>query len=975
MQQSAVRIELLGPLRIINDGTELDLGGPRQRRVLATLLATMPDHVSVDRLIDEVWGDEPPATASHVVRTYISNLRGILGDRIASSGTRYGLDISNDDSDAAELAIGLRRARELLEVDPAAAFDLLDQVTPLWRGRPFDGLGDDAMSLRAKSAELEEMHLQAVETRIEAALRLGRHDEIMPELARLVEKHALRERLTAQLMLALYRSGRQAEALRAYRTLHRRLVAELGIDPSADVQQLEERILLQDPGLALRPPHNIPSPVSSFVGRRVELGDVVKHVEAFRMVTLLGVGGVGKTRLAAEAAAELLDDFPDGVWWIDLAPVEEPVQVALRAADVLGVSMQPGVALVDLLERFLSSRSALLVVDNCEHLIDAAGGLAAAVLVAAPLVKILATSRRALGVVGEVRYRVPPLNLPDREGEAGGLAASDAERLFAIRAEDASPGRTIGPSDAEAVAAICHGLEGLPLAIEMAAARTAVLSPAQIARRLGEDTGFLAGTEVDRAPRQRTIDAAIQWSYELLSEAERIAFGRLAVFAGSFDIDAASAVVGFDPIGPDQVLDVVAGLAEASMLTVQVAAYAPTQYRLLVALRRFADARLEESGAKPEVERRHARYHLELAENAGRFRTSPEFAPWMNRIEAVRDDLTPAIEWSLQHDARVTTLQALPGLLEYWQRRGDPDAAYRYGVRLLEGANEAPAELRAYALMSASFGAALTGDFELAGRGPQQALELSREVTGWQCRLWALLTRGQIATILGDLAVVEAMGHEILGLCDEHQLGLQRAYGLSLLAEAEFFSDGDYTAARLLADEAIAGFRGLHDIGGLKIYGLSIAAPVAALQGDLNAAETYATEAIALPGPAWTAAAYVILGGYVLIPRGDLERARSVLERGTILAYETSNEIWMRFGILFLAHLAAGAEDWEQAARLYGACRPNLPAWGHQPHWWVAEPQVRATVGDVRFAQLAAEGAASPPEVIMEWVTDRVTSD
>jgi ATP/maltotriose-dependent transcriptional regulator MalT len=340
----------------------------------------------------------------------------------------------------------------------------------------------------------------------------------------------------------------------------------------------------------------------------------------------------------------------------------------------------------------------------------------------------------------------------------------------------------------------------------------------------------------------------------------------------------------------------------------------------------------------------------------------------MLRIEAVRDELAPALEWSLRNECRATAMQALPGLLEYWTRRGDPDAAYLYGTRLLEGAEEAPSESRAYALMSASFGAALTGDFALANRGPQQAIELARDVDGWQCRLWALLSRGQIATILGDLATVEAMGHELLELCDQYQLKLPRAYGLSLLAEAEFFTDGDYAAARRLADEAIEGFRGLQDIGGLKIYGLSIAAPVAALQGDLDAAEAYATEAIALPGAAWTAAAYVILGGYVLLPRGDLDRAGNVLERGTILAYETSNEIWMRFGILFLAHLAAEAKDWEEAARLYGACQPNLPAWGQQPRWWTAEPLVRQALGEARFEQLAAEGAAAAPEAIIEWV-------
>ena len=961
-----MRFEVLGPLRVIDNGAELDLGGPRQQRVLAVLLATAPDHIAVDRLIDDVWGDDPPATATHVVRTYVSNLRSFLGDRIVSSGDRYRLDVTEDESDAAELVMGLRRARELLEIDAAGAFDLITRTLSLWRGRPLEGISDDAISLRTEAMELEEQYLQALELRFEAALLVGRHEESIPELSSLVEKHPFRERLTAHLMLALYRAGRQAEALRAYSILRRRLVDSLGIDPSAEVQYLEERILLQDPGLALRPPHNIPTPVSSFIGRRVELGEVTKQVEAFRLVTLLGVGGVGKTRLAAEAAAEILDDFPGGVWWVDLAPIDDPEQVSIRTAEVLGVFAQPGVRPVQGLARFLSNRTALLVLDNCEHVIEAAGALAAELLATVPHQKILATSRRPLNITGEVHYQVPAMNLPDVEDGGGKTAASDAERLFLARAQDVAPGLTETSIAAE-VARICFRLEGLPLAIEMAAARAAVLSPGQIAERLTKDTAFLTAPELDRAPRQRTVEAAIQWSYDLLTPAERTVFERLAVFAGSFDIESATAVAGFEPLTTDDVLDGISGLVDASLLTAQMPREGPASYRQLEAIRRFAFSRLDDSGIRAEAEQRHSQYHMELGRMAGEFRTTPGFAPWMGRFEMVRDEITLALDWSLDNESRQQTLQALPGLLEYWQRRGDAAAAYRYGLLLLDGAEEAPAELRAYAIMCAVFGAALTGDFELASRAPQ-AIELARGVPGWQCLLWALMTRGQVATILGDLATITAMGHEILALCDQHELTLQRAYGLALLAEGEFFSDGDYGAARGYADEAIGGFRALYDIGALKIYGLSIAAPSAALQGDLDAAERYATEAIALPGAAWSAAAYVILGGYVLLPRGETERARHVLQRGTVLAFETSTEIWMRFGFLFLARMAADEERWEQAARLYGACRPNLPAWGRQPRWWTEEARVRETLGDDRFAQLAAEGEAADPETIVGWI-------
>jgi non-specific serine/threonine protein kinase len=572
-----------------------------------------------------------------------------------------------------------------------------------------------------------------------------------------------------------------------------------------------------------------------------------------------------------------------------------------------------------------------------------------------------------LNITGEVRYPVPAMNLPNAEDGGAATAASDAERLFMARAQDVAPGLTESTIAAD-VARICRRLEGLPLAIEMAAARAGVLSPGQIAERLTEDIAFLTASELDRAPRQRTVEAAIEWSYDLLTPVERTVFERIAVFAGSFDIDAATAVAGFEPIATGEVLDAISGLVNASLLTAVASGEGPVRYRQLEAIRRFAVSRLDDSGARAEAERRHSNYHLDLGRTAGEFRTTPEFAPWMMQFEGVRDELASALDWSLDNESRQQTMQALPGLFEYWQRRGDAATAYRYGVRLLDGAEGAPAELRAYALMCATFGAALTGDFELAGRAPQQAIDLARQVPGWRCLLWALMTQGQVATVLGDLPTVTVMGHEILALCDEYDLTLQRAYGLSLLAEGEFFSGGDYVAARQYSDEAIAGFRALYDIGALKIYGLSIAAPSAALQGDLDAAESYATEAIALPGAAWTAAAYVILGGYVLLPRGDTERARNVLQRGTTLALETSTEIWMRFGLLFLARMAADEERWEQAARLYGACRPNLPAWGQQPRWWTEEPGVRKALGEARFDLLATEGAAAGPDTIMEWI-------
>lgn len=959
---------MLGPLRVLDDGTELDLGGPRQRAVLAILLASHPRAVSVERIVDEVWGDDPPQTAHHVVSTYVSNLRRVLGDRLVSDGRRHRIDLNGDESDTDELATALERSRTLLDIDPAAANTELSQVSRLRRGPPFGDLADDMATVRIASDALDEQYLLTVERRFEAALRLGRHEDVLPELESHVRDHPLREHATAQLMIALYRSGRQADALGEYRALRRRLVEELGIDPSPALADLEERILLQDPGLSLRPPHNVPVPASSFVGRRAELGDLTKQLGAFRLVTLVGVGGVGKTRLAREAAMELLDDFPDGVWWIDVTALEEPDDVLARTAQILGVFAQPGLTLEHILHRYLSGRTTLLVFDNCERLVPGIGPIIARLLEAGPDVTVLATSRRPLGTTGEVRAPVPPMSLPEMDHPDYLPGTSDAERLFMARVEEATARAGWGEPDITRESArICIRLDGLPLAIEMAAARTTVLSPGQIAADLASGTDLLVAAETDRHPRQRTLDAMMEWSYALLDPVERVAFERLSVFSAAFGIDAARAVAGFEPIRPNDLLDAIAGIASASMLVVERADGA-ARYRMLATVRDFAHRKLAESPDEREAARRHARYHIALAEAAGEVRFTPSCNDALARLDSSRDDIVSALEWSLDHEPP-RAIEAACGLNEYWSRRGDVALAYRFGRSMLENAPAATDEQRAEALLCASFGAGLSGDFELAARGPAEAIDLAAEA-GWRTRLWAFHARGQISTILGDLPTVEAMGRAIVDLCAEEGLDLPVAYGESLLGLFEFFSDRDYGAAARHLDAAVEGMRALGDHEGMKIYGLATAISAAALQGDYDAAERYATEAISLPGLPWTGASYIIFGGYALHPKGELDRARRVLERGTRIAYETSTEIWMRTGFLFLARLAAEEEDYERAALLFGACSPNLPAWGRQPRWWDLAEETRTALGEERYDQLHRRGERASPDELMPSIEE-----
>jgi tetratricopeptide (TPR) repeat protein len=354
---------------------------------------------------------------------------------------------------------------------------------------------------------------------------------------------------------------------------------------------------------------------------------------------------------------------------------------------------------------------------------------------------------------------------------------------------------------------------------------------------------------------------------------------------------------------------------------------------------------------------------------AGGSRLTPEFADWAERIQAARADIMAALDWSLEHEPRADTLRAGAGLLEYWFRRGDPAPAYAYGIRMLDGAEAAPAGLRAAAQLCAGFGGIFAGDIPRATQGIDSAIVLLEQEDDWRSLCWALLGRGQNAIVLGDFATAGTMGRRILDLCSEHDAHLPRAYGLALLAENEFFSEGDLAVARSYVDEAIDGFRRLRDPASLNVFGLGIAASIAATQGDYAGAEQYAEEATTLPGPGWAATAYIILGGWVLHPRGDIDRAKRVLIRGVGMAHEMSMEPWVRNGLLFLAGVAADQHQWERAAHLFGACRPQ-PPWGLHPRWWTAEPIVRDAIGADRYARIIERAAHDPLDEVVTWVLE-----
>jgi predicted ATPase/DNA-binding SARP family transcriptional activator len=704
---------VLGPIEVLLDGSPVPLGGPSQRVLLALLLVDAPRPVPIDRLADELWHGEPPDGASTTMRAYVSKLRTVLGAdaAITSSTAGYALDVEGDHVDASRFERLAREGHEALERGATRrAATRLRGALELWRGHPFAGVSDEG-ALRAEAQRLEDLRVSAFEDRFEADLALGQDAELVDELEGLIRDHPYRERLWRHLMLALYRAERQTDALAAYRRARRLLDEELGLEPGEELQHLEQSILRHEVPIARLPEerHNLPSPVSSFVGRETELADIDQLVGTARLLTLSGVGGVGKTRLALEAARRALAELPDGVFFIDLSALSEPTLVVRQVATALDIREQPDAPLIEQLVARLRDSELLLVLDNCEHLRGACAELCARLLESCPRLRVLATSRETLGVPGEVDYPVPPLPVPPLTAALGELRSSEAVRLFLARAREAQPRRAETPEAFSTAAQICRDLDGLPLAIELAAARAKAFSLEEIASRLDDRFQFLVSWRRLSPARHRTLRAAMDWSYELLPDDARTLLDRVSVFAGGFTLAAAAAVCleGLDAVA----VDVVGRLVEASLIVPEERAEG-MRYRLLETVRQYAAERLDSRQKTVAVRSRHADYFLIVAESA-ETRGAGQ-SQGLRQLDADIDNLRAAAEFAIESGDREMELRLVATLWPYWHVRGH----LAEGRDRLEAAiaREGPTALGAYT--GAVFGAGIlawsAGDYSRA---------------------------------------------------------------------------------------------------------------------------------------------------------------------------------------------------------------------------------------------------------------------
>jgi predicted ATPase/DNA-binding SARP family transcriptional activator len=829
---------MLGPLGVsAEDGTPVEVTGGRLRTLLI-LLALDPGHVvPTSRLVDGVWGEDPPAEAANALQALVSRLRR-TGLTVAGRPTGYELALDPDDVDIHRFA--------RLAAEPTTRREAL----ALWRG---PALADAATAAFAQApiARLTELRLAAVGDRVEADLDAGAAD-LVPELESLLAEHPMRERFAGLLMRALCLAGRTADALAVYARTGEVLADELGADPSAELTALHTEILRG--GLDERPARrrtNLRSGLTSFVGRDEELATVTAMVGDARLVTLTGPGGSGKTRLATEAGRTLVDRQPDGVWFVELAPLTDGAELPQAVLGALGIRAQalvtstsraakPETELpIDRLAAALSTRAAVVVFDNCEHLVDAAAAVADRLLGDCPRLRILATSREPLGITGETLWPVDPLELPPAGVDAAAALTFPAMRLLSDRARAVRPGFTVDETTAATMAQVCRALDGMPLAIELAAARLRTMSLDQLAARLDDRFRLLTGGSRMALPRHQTLRAVVDWSWDLLDDGERTLLRRLAVFAGGATPEAVEQVCAGADLPADRVLDLLTALVDKSLVL-----FAGDRYRLLETIKAYGRERLAEAGETERLRDAYIDWFTRLATTAEPHLRRAEQLEWLARLEADHDNLHAAVRAAITAGATASATRLVGTVGWYWWLHGHKVEGAELAAEVVEMPGPEPDEDRALALSLAAM-LAIDGvyDQRRAMAWFTEAVEIAKTSAGTHPLLRLVVALHEV--LISDRRPTDGLRRHLSDVlfhdADPWVLGVARV----MRAHASLNAGEHHDEAESDFQVGLAAFRSVGERWGMS-FSLCSLADLLAWRGDFATAVAHYEEASVL---------------------------------------------------------------------------------------------------------------------------------
>jgi predicted ATPase/DNA-binding SARP family transcriptional activator len=932
-----VHVGILGPLEVRDGvGGPVEIAGARLRALVVRLALDAGRPVAARVLIEAVWGDQPPADEANALQTLVSRLRRTLGDPalIAQSPAGYRLAIGTDAVDAVRFAsLAADGARALRDGDPVTASALLRDGLALWRG---PALADAGAALQVAADRLEDQRIAAVVDRAAADVELGQAETAIPDLDVLAVQHPLDERIARQQVLALAAVGRQADALRAYERIRERLADELGVDPSVELQAAHLAVLrgeVEQPDPPAPPRRtNLRAQLTSFVGRDEEVTRVGKTLEENRLVTIVGPGGAGKTRLATEAGAKLT--AADGVWLAELAPVTDAGDIAQAVLGSLGVrethllNQRTKLTQRDALGRLqdsLADKCAVLILDNCEHLIDASARLVDFLLGVCPQLRVLATSREPLAITGEALVVIPPLGQPAIGTSAAEALEYPAVRLFADRAAAVRPDFTVNDDTVAAVVEIVRRLDGLPLAIELAAARMRGLPLADIESRLSDRFRLLTGGSRTAMPRHRTLRAVVEWSWDLLTPAERLIAERLAVFPAGATVRSASAVCSDDEVPMADVADLLASLVDKSLLQLTASG---ERFRMLETLREYGVERLAERGELAGIRRRHADFFAGIVMEADRHLRTAGQLPWMRELSDERENLLAALRILVDDGDAQGALEFASRLGWYWMFTGaHADAATWLRFAMTAGDDVDPdLELLAHSMLAITSASGTNEpNADEVEAGLQRLRDLGDRFDNADVNRYPMLAlmRPVVTMFAGSPDELEAAVADALASDDEWVAASAQMFRANI-AENE----GDIETMRSSITDALARFTTMGERWGLASC-LQTVGQLHTNDGHLDDALDNYLEAMRLVGElgAHDDQAWLCLRlADVHVRRGELTQAMEMIQRAADMSEASGSAREAVFGRVVMADLLRRTGDVEGARELVRDAENRLAA-------------------------------------------------